>query len=313
MRVVALALAAVSWGAAAEQVTVLTSFPKEISEAYKKAFEKKFPGATLEVLNKGTTAGIAYLRELPPGQRPDVFWASAPDAFEVLAAEKLLAKAPEVSNREIPAKIGFYPVNDPEGLYYGQAISGYGIMWNTRYLKARRLPEPKEWADLAKPVYFGHVAMSSPARSGTTHLTVETILQGEGWERGWAQLLAIAGNSAAITERSFGVPDGVNNGQFGIGLVANGRNPEGGKRLISPARARRGEASGVFTRGHGRPGGRPGVARALRAARKGPGSAAEARRARGKLDRAGARELRPRALRRPIGAPPSIDVGRTLQ
>jgi ABC-type glycerol-3-phosphate transport system substrate-binding protein len=36
---------------------------------------------------------------------------------------------------------------------------------------------------------------------------------------GWAQLLAIAGNAAAITERSFGVPDGVANGQFGVGLV----------------------------------------------------------------------------------------------
>ena len=32
-------------------------------------------------------------------------------------------------------------------------------------------------------------------------------------------MLQIAGNCAAITERSFGVPDGVNNGQFGIGLV----------------------------------------------------------------------------------------------
>jgi hypothetical protein len=31
--------------------------------------------------------------------------------------------------------------------------------------------------------------------------------------------MAISGNCAAITERSFGVPDGVSNGQFGIGLV----------------------------------------------------------------------------------------------
>ena len=61
--------------------------------------------------------------------------------------------------------------------------------------------------------------MSSPSRSGTTHLTVETILQGEGWAKGWRQMLMIAANSAAITERSFGVPDGVNNGQYGLGLV----------------------------------------------------------------------------------------------
>ncbi len=119
----------------------------------------------------------------------------------------------------MPAKIGNYPINDPKGFYLGQALAGYGIMWNTRYMKAHKLPEPKEWADLTKPVYFSHVAMSSPSRSGTTHLTVETVLQGEGWQKGWQQMLMIAGNCAAITERSFGVPDGVNNGQYGIGLV----------------------------------------------------------------------------------------------
>jgi phosphoglycerate transport regulatory protein PgtC len=81
------------------------------------------------------------------------------------------------------------------------------------------LPAPKEWADLTKGVYFGHLGISSPSRSGTTHLNVETILQGEGWEKGWTQLLQITGNCAAVTERSFGVPDGVNNGQFGIGIV----------------------------------------------------------------------------------------------
>ena len=50
---------------------------------------------------------------------------------------------------------------------------------------------------------------------------METILQGEGWDKGWSQLLEISGNSAQITERSFGVPDGVNNGQFGIGIVVD--------------------------------------------------------------------------------------------
>ena len=76
-------------------------------------------------------------------------------------------------------------------------------------MQANKLPAPKEWADLTKPVYHGHVATSSPSRSGTTHLTYETILQGEGWDKGWNQILQIAGNSAAVTERSFGVPDGV--------------------------------------------------------------------------------------------------------
>ena len=212
-------LAAVALPAQAGTVTVVTSFPKELTQAYKSAFEKANPGIKVEILNKNTVQGIAYVRELPAGQRPDVFWASAPDAFEVLAGQKLLENVADLANKTAPAKVGNYPMNSPEGLYLGQALAGYGLMWNTRYLAAHKLPAPRQWADLVKPVYFGHVATSSPSRSGTTHLTVETILQGEGWDKGWSQLLQIAGNCAAVTERSFGVPDGVNNGQFGVGLV----------------------------------------------------------------------------------------------
>lgn len=204
--------------ALADTITVVTSFPKELTEAYKKAYEKKYPADKLEILNKGTSAGIAYVREQAAGSRPEIFWASAPDAFEVLASEKLLQKV-DLPAGGIPEKIGSYPINDPEGMYRGQALAGYGFMWNTRYMSANKLPVPKEWVDLTKPVYFGHIATSSPSRSGTSHLTFETILQGEGWEQGWKQILQIAGNSAAVTERSFGVPDGVQNGQFGIGIV----------------------------------------------------------------------------------------------
>jgi ABC-type Fe3+ transport system substrate-binding protein len=54
--------------------------------------------------------------------------------------------------------------------------------------------------------YFNHLVISAPSRSGTTHLTVETILQAYGWEKGWALLLNAGGNMGSITDRSFGVP-----------------------------------------------------------------------------------------------------------
>ena len=205
--------------ASAGTVSVVTSFPKELTQAYKSAFEKAHPGIKLEILNKNTVQGMAYVRELPAGQRPEIFWASAPDAFEVLAGQQLLEPIADLANKSAPQRVGSYPINDPQGRYLGQALAGYGLMYNTRYLQAHKLPAARQWAELVRPVYFGHLAMSSPSRSGTTHLTVETLLQGEGWDKGWSQILQIAGNCAAITERSFGVPDGVNNGQFGIGLV----------------------------------------------------------------------------------------------
>jgi ABC-type Fe3+ transport system substrate-binding protein len=192
----ALALAIVAFPgtslALEDKLVIVTSFPKDLT--------------------------IKYIQETAGHNTSDMFWASAPDAFEVLKGDGLLQKyTPKAPG--IPKMVGSYPINDPDGYYIGFAAAGYGIMWNKRYLKAKRIPAPSSWADLEKPVYHGHVGMSAPSRSGTTHLTVETLLQGDGWEKGWALWKSIGGNFKTVTERSFGVPDGVNSGDFGVGIV----------------------------------------------------------------------------------------------
>ena len=204
--------------APAGKVTVVTSFSKDVTDPLKKAFEKANAGLTLEVQNRNTNAGVKFLEETKANNQVDLFWASAPDAFEVLKNKKLLQPY-KLKVTGIPEKVGSYPINDKDGFYFGFAASGYGIMWNERYAKANKLPDPKEWQDLAKPVYHDHVSIASPARSGTTHLTIETILQGEGWAKGWGTIKAMAGNFNQIAERSFGVPDAVNSGQVGVGIV----------------------------------------------------------------------------------------------
>ena len=152
----------------------------------------------------------------------------------MLGRDKLLAKSSDVANKDVPDKIGNYPINDPGGMYLGQALAGYGIVYNTRYIAAHKIPAPVEWKDLLSPQWFGHVGITSPSRSGTMHLTVETILQGEGWDEGWSTLLRMSGNSSAVTERSFGVPDGVNNGQFGAGPVIDFFGPVSYTHLTLP-------------------------------------------------------------------------------
>lgn len=200
------------------KIVIVTSYPKDLTGPFKKAFEAKNPGTMVEILQKKTSAAVKYIQETAQANTSDLMWASAPDAFEVLKGDGLLAKySPQAEG--IPEKIGSYPINDPDGYYIGFAGSGYGIMWNTRYLEAKKIPVPKEWVDLLQPVYHNHVGMSAPSRSGTTHLTVETVLQGEGWEKGWGIWKEMAGNFKMVTERSFGVPEGVNSGDFGIGIV----------------------------------------------------------------------------------------------
>ncbi len=201
-----------------DKLVIVTSYPKDLTGVFKKAFEAKYPGTTVEILQKKTSAGVKYIQETAEANASDLMWASAPDAFEVLKADGLLAPYPPKATG-IPEKIGSYPINDPDGYYIGFAGSGYGIMWNTRYLDRKKIPVPGEWEDLKKPVYHGHVGMSAPSRSGTTHLTVETVLQGDGWEKGWALWKEMAGNFKMVTERSFGVPEGVNSGDFGVGIV----------------------------------------------------------------------------------------------
>ena len=200
------------------KVTVVTSFSKDVTDPLKKAFEKAVPGAVLEVQNRNTNAGVKFLEETKSNNQVDLFWASAPDAFEVLKAKKLLA-AYKPKATGIAEKVGSYPVNDKDGFYVGFAASGYGIMWNERYVKANKLPTPKEWQDLAQAPYFDHVSISAPSRSGTTHLTIETVLQGEGWDKGWRTTKEISGNLRQVTDRSFGVPEAVNSGQVGYGIV----------------------------------------------------------------------------------------------
>jgi ABC-type Fe3+ transport system substrate-binding protein len=200
-----------------DKVVIITSFSKDLTLPYAQAFEKKYPGTKVEVQNRNTAAAVAFIRETKSNP-PDIFWASAPDAFEVLKKNTLLQKY-KPKAQGLAEKVGIYPINDPAGFYVGFAASGYGIMYNTRYMSANKLPAPKEWDNLKAPIYFSHVGISAPSRSGTTHLTVETILQGEGWTKGWATLLEIGGNLVQVSDRSFGVPDAVNSGQYGVGIV----------------------------------------------------------------------------------------------
>ena len=212
-------LSPTGWGASV--VLVASPFPKELLTAYKRAFDEQSPDYRVEFVNFPGANIISFLRDRAPGSRPDVFWASSPDAFSALRRSDLLLPLKNAGNPDIPRTVGKITINDPKGFYFGQALAGYGIMWNRRYLDARKIRPPQTWRDLGEPEYAGHIIMSSPSRSSTTHLIVESILQGTGWNEGWALILKIAGNCATITERTFDVPNSITRGRFGLGPVVD--------------------------------------------------------------------------------------------
>nr|WP_280955321.1 MULTISPECIES: extracellular solute-binding protein [Cohaesibacter] len=199
-----------------DRLVIVTSFPPALFDRFRTEFEKLYPELEIFIRSKKTSAAISFIKERPT-EPADVFWASSPDAFEFLKKSGHLLQAFERTDSSVP-RIGSYPLDDPDGYYRGCAISGYGIVWNNDYLTKRNLPVPTKWEDLTNPTYKRHIGMSAPSRSGTTHLIVESILQSQGWEKGWRLLSEIGGNLATITARSFGVIDGVRAGRFGIGI-----------------------------------------------------------------------------------------------
>lgn len=207
--VLAACLPATAQGEAECRLTILTSYPESFYKPLIEGFE--INGAGVCVTNKNTISLIAHLEE-ERRPVPDLVWASSPVAFWALREDRLLASVQQMVLQ--PAMTGNMAVDALDGTRFGFALSQIGIMWTENLA----LPVPRDVRDLALPVYAGKIGMTTPARSGTTHLFVEAVLQEFGWEEGWALLSEIGGNLATVTARSFGVPDGVRKGRFPVGI-----------------------------------------------------------------------------------------------
>src|SRR5260370_22439154 len=86
------------------KLVIVTSFSKDLTTPYAQAFEKKSPGLKVEVQNRNSAAAIAFIRETRSSP-PHIFWASAPDAFELLKKNSLLQKyTPKAAG--LAAKVG---------------------------------------------------------------------------------------------------------------------------------------------------------------------------------------------------------------
>lgn len=182
----------------AQELRIITSYRDDVVAPIRDAFHRRHPDIRLRVLNKNTHAAVDEM--LAGNDRQfDLFWASAPEAFVVL----------ERAGRLVD--LGYGPHAD-------FAWSAVGWTWKGARSAAGEFPVPQDWNDLLDPVHAQSIAMSHPMRSGTMHSLLETILQDRGWQAGWAWVLELAGQLHTISARSFGVLEGVDSGEFKLGL-----------------------------------------------------------------------------------------------
>lgn len=148
----------------------------------------------------------------------------------------------------IPEKLSGEPFRDPAGRWCGACISSSGIVYNKDVLKRLGIEkEPQSWADLADPRYFGQIACTDPAKSGSVTKVFEMLIQQQmhlaveaekkkptfgkenpelelqtgveaGWIAGLQLIQKIAGNARYFSDTSTKIPLDVVRGEAAAGM-----------------------------------------------------------------------------------------------
>lgn len=94
--------------------------------------------------------------------------------------------------------IGGERLYDPDGYWFGTALSAFGIVYNRDMLLRLGLKEPTQWEDLANAGYHGAITMVNPAQSASITTALEAILERVGWERGWQIIRRMSANARGV-------------------------------------------------------------------------------------------------------------------
>jgi phosphoglycerate transport regulatory protein PgtC len=198
------------------KVVVMTSYPEEVVSRFEAAFEKAHPGTRVEILWRRSGDALSYLRK-PNQGNVDVYWTPAQRNFQILAQEGAFRR-PELDMTGLPAKVGGFPISDPAGFYLASEIAAYGLAINPQRLQDKKLAAPKQWTDLTGPEWKDEIVFPVPGKVGFAPILIDIILQGYGWDKGWALLQAIGSNAHLLGQGGANISDDVRNGKASVGV-----------------------------------------------------------------------------------------------
>lgn len=242
------------------RLVIFTPHHETIREEFKRGFEAwhrrvhgqevevvwSTPGGTGEIRKMLEAACVSALRRgLEPGGQGDLLFGGGSYEFRQLSKELTSGPAgpgetPRAASVLAPValepaflaevyggrtSIGDNPLYDPKGMWYGAALSGFGIVFNRDLLRDLgfvradgSLAEPARWADLCDPRFEGWIALVNPAQSGSVTTAYEAILQRRGWLDGWRILHRLAGNARTFSASSPRAPTDVSLGDAAAGI-----------------------------------------------------------------------------------------------
>ena len=190
------------------QVEFQAAFNEHVGREVKIRWIKQGTGELIQLLSAKERAS--------PGKSfgLDVFFGGGAPDHELAASLGFFQRfdPPDSVMSGIPAEISGVANYDDERLWYGSALSSFGIIYNKRGLANQGLPEIEGWEDLAHPRMYSWVIVADPRRSSSVRVAYELILQKYGWEKGWPMLMRIVANSRTIAVASSNIPNEVAGG-----------------------------------------------------------------------------------------------------
>ena len=201
---------------AARWITVVTPHNEEIRRAFATAFSdwhlaQRGSSVYFEWVALGTPECLAFIQETAPerpatrgrgSSLPDVFFGGG-IADHRLVQQRGQSRVVRVEEAaKIPASVAGLPTRDADGHWHATGLSTFGIVFNERDCARRGIAAPTTWADLADPRFRGWLGLADPAASGSVQQSLLMIVQKEGWDAAWGQVIRMLANSRALVERS---------------------------------------------------------------------------------------------------------------
>jgi len=164
-------------------------------------------------------SGSTYAKILAEKDNPkgDVWYAGTLDPHSQAGVNGLLESYTSPMLKEIGMEFqnpATSKKHHSAGVYAG--VLGYSV--NTDVLKEKKLPMPRSWEDLTKPIYKGMVQVASPQSSGTAYTVLATMVQLKGEEEAYKYLAKLHQNVNQYTKSGSAPGKAAARGETMIGI-----------------------------------------------------------------------------------------------